>query len=194
MKKLLCISSVLALFGLLAPHGMAQEEQESKKAPAMVISETNVVKATVEDVDLEKRQVTLKNDEGKQVKLKVGEAVRNLDKVKKGDKISAAYYKSAALSLNKAGETPAEPAQKEAIIVSKKGERPGGLAVKTTEVTATVEEIDLPNREVTLKGPEGNTVELKVDDRVKNLDQVKKGDQVVARFTEAVAVSMKPEE
>lgn len=194
MKKLLCITSVSALIGLAIFHGMAQEQQEPGKAPALVVSETNMVKATVEDVDLQKREVTLKNDEGKTVKMKVGDAVRNLDKVQKGDKISAAYYKSAAISLSKAGETPAEPAQKEAIIVSKKGEKPGGLAVKTTQVTATVEEIDLPNREVTLRGPEGNTVELKVDDRVKNLDQVKKGDQVVARYTEAVAVSMKPEE
>jgi Cu/Ag efflux protein CusF len=193
MKKIVCISSVVALLGLAIAHGLAQDQQESQKPPMKVVSETNVVTATVEDIDMEKREVTLKNDEGKKVKLKVRDNVR-LEKVKKGDKITAGYYKSAAIALNKAGETPAESGQKEAIVTSKTGDKPGGMAVKTTQVTATVEEVDYPKREVKLKDSEGNTVELKVDDRVKNLEQVKKGDQIVARYTEAFAVSVKPEE
>ena len=37
---------------------------------------------------------------------------------------------------------------------------------------------------------EGNTVTLKVDKSAKNFKNVKKGDQVVARYTEAVAISV----
>jgi len=43
---------------------------------------------------------------------------------------------------------------------------------------------------VTVKGPKGNVNTVKVGDHVKNLDQVKVGDQVVVRYTEAVAISV----
>ena len=79
--------------------------------------------------------------------------------------------------------------------MSEKGEKPRGAVVKTTQVTATVEDIDYAKREVKLKGPEGNTVKITVGDKVKRLDEVKKGDQIVARYTEALAVSVaKPED
>jgi hypothetical protein len=55
-------------------------------------------------------------------------------------------------------------------------------------VTATVEALDLGNRLITLKGPKGNDVTFRVDERVKNLPQVKVGDQVVAKYYESVAV------
>jgi hypothetical protein len=70
------------------------------------------------------------------------------------------------------------------------GAKPEGVVVNTTELTATVEAIDYAKRTVTLKGPEGNTVTLKVDESAKDFKNVKKGDQVVARFTEAVAISV----
>ena len=49
-------------------------------------------------------------------------------------------------------------------------------------ITATVEALDLANRMVTLRGPQGNVVSLRVDESVKNLPQVKVGDQVVANY------------
>ena len=42
-----------------------------------------------------------------------------------------------------------------------------------------------------LKGPEGKTRTIKVDPSVKRLKEVKKGDQVVLRYTEAVAISVR---
>ena len=55
-------------------------------------------------------------------------------------------------------------------------------------VTATVEALDLGTRLITLKGPKGNVVTFRVDESVKNLPQVKVGDQVVAKYYESVAV------
>jgi Cu/Ag efflux protein CusF len=70
------------------------------------------------------------------------------------------------------------------------------LAVEKSTVvtiTATVEALDLASCMVTSKGPEGNTITFKADDRVKNLPQVKVGDQVVAKYYESVAIQvMKP--
>jgi Cu/Ag efflux protein CusF len=64
---------------------------------------------------------------------------------------------------------------------------------RVVTITATVEALDLASRMVTLKGPKGNTITFKADDRVKNLAQVKVGDQVVAKYYESVAIQvMKP--
>jgi hypothetical protein len=46
------------------------------------------------------------------------------------------------------------------------------------------------NRIGTLKGPEGGTRALKLDPSVKRLAEVKKGDQVVARRSQALALSV----
>jgi hypothetical protein len=60
-----------------------------------------------------------------------------------------------------------------------------------TEVTATVEDIDHANRMVTLKGPSGGKVTTEVSPKVKNLDQVKVGDEVKVQYYMAVMSSAK---
>jgi len=192
VKNTLKISAAVLLLGFVTNEITAQENQSK---PAVVITETNLLKATVEDINQKKREVTLKDEEGNKVKLRVSPEVRNFDQVKKGDKMVVGYYQSAAIAVNKPGEAPAESTQQEALITSPKGQKPGGIAVKTTQVTATVEDIDYDKREVKLKDSDGDTVKIKVGDRVKRLNEVKKGDQIVTRYTEALAVSMaKPEE
>lgn len=59
------------------------------------------------------------------------------------------------------------------------------------ELTATIEDVDLANRMITLKGPEGNKVTTEVGPEVENLDQVKVGDEVVIQYYLAVMVSAK---
>jgi hypothetical protein len=58
-------------------------------------------------------------------------------------------------------------------------------------VTATVEAIDLATRMVTLKGPKGNTITFKAGEEVRNLPQVKVGDQVEAKYYESLVVDVK---
>jgi hypothetical protein len=55
-----------------------------------------------------------------------------------------------------------------------------------------VEDIDYKKRTVTLRGPQQKTATLKVDKSVKRLNEVKKGDEIVVRHTEAVAIDVKP--
>jgi hypothetical protein len=60
---------------------------------------------------------------------------------------------------------------------------------KAGTLTATVQAIDLEKRIVTVKGgPRGQVVELKADERVKNLSRLKVGDEVVVKYFAAVAV------
>jgi hypothetical protein len=58
-------------------------------------------------------------------------------------------------------------------------------------VTASVEAIDQTNREVTLKGPLGNSVTFTVDQRVKRLNEVKVGDLVRADYYVSIAAELR---
>jgi Cu/Ag efflux protein CusF len=58
-------------------------------------------------------------------------------------------------------------------------------------VTARIEAVDQATRMVTLKGPEGRVVTMKASDAVKNLAQVKAGDELVIKHAEAVAIALK---
>lgn len=58
-------------------------------------------------------------------------------------------------------------------------------------VSAKVEGIDLTNRELTLKGPAGNSVTFTVDKRVKRLDEVKVGDYVTADYYLSIAADLR---
>ena len=62
-------------------------------------------------------------------------------------------------------------------------EPPKGLNTETlVEVTATVTAIDMPNRLVTIEGPEGNSAVIQVTEQVKNLPQVEIGDKVNIKY------------
>jgi hypothetical protein len=67
----------------------------------------------------------------------------------------------------------------------------GSAVVGTVQVTATVAKIDQATRQVTLKTDDGREVTFVADPAVKNLPQVKAGDQVVATYTEALAYEVK---
>jgi hypothetical protein len=70
---------------------------------------------------------------------------------------------------------------------------PAGTVVETKQMTATVETIDYDARTVMLKGPGGETRTIAVDPGVERLRDVKVGDQVVVRHTEALALVVKKE-
>lgn len=71
---------------------------------------------------------------------------------------------------------------------AKSAEPPSWKTSSLIEKTATVEAVDPSTRMVTLKGPEGNSVTFKASEEVRNLAQVKVGDQVKLAYYESIAV------
>jgi hypothetical protein len=63
-------------------------------------------------------------------------------------------------------------------------------AADVTTLTAKIEAVDQANRTVTVKGPMGRVVTLRVDPKVKNLAQVKVGDEIVLKYAEAISVKL----
>ena len=62
---------------------------------------------------------------------------------------------------------------------------------RTVSVTATVDALDVNNRIVTLREPDGHAVTVKVGERVRNLPQVHVGDQVVVKYHETAAIRLR---
>lgn len=68
---------------------------------------------------------------------------------------------------------------------------PAAVGATAVKVTATVVAIDQAQRMVTLKGEGGRVSEFKVGPEVKNLAQVKVGDEVTTEYIRAVALKLK---
>ena len=83
------------------PRALADDETSRVKGET--IADSVSVTATVEAVDLEKRIVTLKDENGVVRDLKVGEDVKNLAQVKKGDQVVATYHEAIAYEVFKPG-------------------------------------------------------------------------------------------
>jgi len=181
------------LLGVFVGGAMAQEKQEKKASgkPGVVVAEGASITATVEAIDYDKRTVDLKGPKGNVVTLKVGPEVKNFNQVKTGDRVTARYFESTAIMVRKPNEPPFAE-QQSAVQVAPKGAKPGGVAVETSEMTALVDDINYKTRTVTLRGPQQKTVTLKVDKSVKRFNEVKKGDEIVVRRTEAMAIDVKP--
>jgi len=162
----------------------------AKAGPRLVVAETTSIEARLDAVDVKTRRMTVTGPQRKMLTLKVGPDVKDLDQVKPGDQLVVRYFEPLALFVRKATE-PRAPTEGTVVEVISKGKRPVAVAVDTAEFKGTVEAIDYTKRRVTLKGPEGKTRTIKVDPSVKRLDEVKKGDQIVVRYTEATAFSLR---
>jgi len=162
--------------------------------PGQVVEESVVTaQARVLKVDQKSRVVTLHNAEGETFDVKVGEEVRNLPQVKKGDDVVVTYYESLALTLRKPGEATPGVTTTDAAHRAKPGEKPGGAVGSQTTITATVVGINKQKGTVTLKGAGGKVVTVTAREP-RRLDPVKVGDLIEAVYTEALAISVeKPE-
>jgi hypothetical protein len=177
-----------ALLGacLMATGSSAFAQQDK---PGVVVAQGNETVVTVRAVDYERRVVTVERPDGKLVTVNVPPEAQNLDQVHPGSKFKVSYLESVALFISPTGGE-AGAAAASVVELAEKGATPGGRIVNVRQVQARVDEIDYATRHVVLTGPEGNQVELTVDEAVQRLDEVKPGDIVVVRYTEALAMRM----
>jgi len=180
----------VALIFAFVQTGMAAEAKKDAQADGIVLTETAQIKAKVEDIDTAKRTVTLKGPRGNTVTLKADQSIENFDQIKKGDQVVATYIESMAVFVAKAGEKPVT-GEVEVVKAAPKGDKPSIIAVDTVQETLAVVGIDYKKRKITLKWPDGKTKTVKIHKNVKGFKKIKKGDSIVVRLTEAVAVAVK---
>lgn len=188
--KLLFIAALLAI----TPSAWAQPQHnvEMTKTPGhATLKRTIQITATVENIDPATRTVVLKTGHGKIIEVEVGEDARNFDQIKVGDVVTTVYRESLSLSLKKNGGEAASIEEKPSIERTPEGGKPGGSLGRQLTIVADVVAVHPQSRIVTLKGPKGNTVDLVVEDP-EQFANIKKGDQVQATYTEALAISVEP--
>jgi len=189
-RSLVSLSAVLVLGAGAFATAHAQTEPARKAVDLADVKGAGTVVSVVGEVtavDLANRVVTLKGPKGNISEMLVHDQVRNLDQVKVGDRVRLTYRVGVALALLKGGDGIREKVESQGAVRAAPGAEPGGAAVKTTTVVANVEAVNAKKKVVTLKGPEGKVVDVRVNDP-QVMKDVKVGDQVVAKVTESVAV------
>jgi hypothetical protein len=184
------VALVLGVSLFMSFAGLVLTAQETTpNRPGGIVTDVKTIEATVVAVDHKERTVTVRGPAGNEVTLEADESVKNLKEIKKGDLVTVEYMESIAVFVQDAKKAPAAQ-QLTTVRLEPKGQKPGGTVVDTFELTADVVAIDYEHRTVTLKGPKGNEVTYDVDKSVKRFSEVKKGDQVVVRYTEALALKV----
>lgn len=150
------------------------------------------IKATVEAVDLDVREITLKGPKGRLITLRVEERVRNLPQVQVGDEVIVRYHESVGLQVHRTEATDAvafEETTETTAASDEPGQKPASGAATQFTIAAYVEAVSPKEKTLTLKRPDGNLVDLYIRDRAV-LESLTAGDNVVATYTEAAAVSI----
>jgi hypothetical protein len=174
----------------------AAAELPSRAGPDMapLTAEDSVlvsVTATVQAINLPKRELTLKGPLGNVNSFTVDKQVKRLDEVKVGDEVTVDYFVSVAGELR----APTEEERRNPISIVEgmargpKGSDPAGGGVRTVRVVAEVIGLDMPSQTVTLKGPKGDWATVRAK-KPENFKKLRLGDTIVVTYTEALAISV----
>jgi len=190
--------SILAALILVCPMtALAQAQKPMATGGTVVASEpgkaaivtTVEAMATVVAIDKATRTVTLKGPQ-RTIDVVAGDEVRNFDQIGIGDSVMVKYVEALTLELKK---TKGKPDAKGEVAAARapQGQRPAGAVARQVTVLADVVGVDEKKSIISLKGPRGNVIDLKVENK-DHFKVVKKGDQVEAVYTEALALALTP--
>jgi len=195
MKKIL-ISMVLASLAVTAFAESANDQEQVTPVTEKLsfsASQSGTETATVEAINHETREVTLRRQDGTTTSIVVSEDARNLDQVQVTDVVVAHILQNLEIKVVSVENATAELAQASAAARSEKGEMPGAAVMDSVVITATVEEINLGTNTFKLKGPQANVQEY----TARNPDNLKKaavGDLVVIIKTQIITLTVEKAE
>jgi hypothetical protein len=173
-----CLAVALAFGG----GALAQQDKEK-----VVRSQPMEAVVIVTNVDQANRTVTVRGPKGNERTIHVPPEAQNLDKVQTGSRFKVRYLEEVAVAVSKGGEPSASAGS--TVKLAPKGGTPGGTAVRTASVSGVVEGVDPAKREITLRGPQGDTQTMTAAEDVK-LDGLSPGDKITLTFTQALATQM----
>jgi len=181
---------------LASPLAIAQKAPEGAGVVATapgkgVAMQTAKASAKVEAIDKANRTVTLKMANGESRTITAGPEVRNFDQIKVGDTLTVKYLEALALELKKDGKAPLGRSEVKSLERSEPGKKPGGMATREITAVGEVTNVDAAKKVVSVKNDKGQIIDLNIRDP-EQLKLIKKGDQIQATYTEAVAIEMEP--
>jgi len=148
------------------------------------------VTATITAIDKAKRDVTLKGPQGNLLTVTAGPEVKNFDKLKVGDQVDMKYVEAVTMELKKGGGMIVSRTEQKGAAGAKPGATPAGVMGREVTIVADVVAVDPAKQMITLKGPV-HSIDLRVDNP-EQFKRIAKGDQVEAKFTQALAISVEP--
>jgi len=191
MKNRIAVSLLALGLALALPSSHASADTPAKPTPAVGDEVLLTLTATIEALNLETREVSLKGPAGNVYTFPVDPRVKRLAEFKVGDAVTLDYYASLAAELR----APTAEEVKEPLVVLKDAAKaaadatPEAGAYRIIRAVVTIEGLDRPTGTATVKGPRGNYAVIQVRDPAM-LPKLRIGDTVVVVYTEAVAVRL----
>jgi hypothetical protein len=180
---------VLVSLGFVCSNAFGQQDTQ-RRAPREKWNHVRI-QAQVKGVDLENRELTLMSSTGGLVTVEVDKSVARLDEVKVGDMINTDFW-----TYFKAEFREPTPAEKETPLVvlteagkAPEGIPPGAAVGAVVQAVVTIEVINRPAMEVTVKGPRGRYVAIGVSDP-ELIQKLNVGEVVILTYAEAMALSL----
>jgi hypothetical protein len=180
------IASAVASPAVAQTGGVVAETAPGKAGVAQTVKIT----ATITAIDKATRDITLKGPQGNEVVVTAGPDVKNFDNMKVGDQVNAQYVEALTLELKKGGGMTVARSDQGGVLEAKPGQKPGGVAGRQVTIVADVVDVNPAKQSITLRGPK-RTVELVVSDPAQ-FKLIAKGDQVEAKYTQALAIAVEP--
>lgn len=190
--RLLIASAALSLLligGCVTPPADTPPSvSETRPAAQLEARDQITATAIVESVHLEKRELVLRGRGNKLHVISVSDEVRNLPRIKSGDRINFTYYEALALNLEKSA--PGAPFRRETVTADRtaSGQPATGMGSKDMEMVAKVTKINRQKRKVTLQSTT-DAVTLRIPQKI-DISKLKIGDQVKANYVQELAVSV----
>lgn len=182
------VAVALAACGGPKVQGTESVDVAAVPGGGVIAVETFTSSATVTALNTKDRKVTLQFADGKKTTFKATPDMANYNQLQVGDQVNAVVSEQAVVWLSKNGGPPSSAAEGGALLAPI-GSKPGGIAVATIAVTATITAIDAAKGKVTLQFDSGKPQTMKLG-KGANLSGVSVGDQVNAIVTEGVALTV----
>ena len=180
---------LLSIIMLITVNLSAQEEENSTPSREKVNLVT--MQGVVTEVNKESRDITLMGANGNLVTLTAGENIERFDEIEIDDVMTFEYLEYLKAEFRKpTAEEIAEPL----VVVAEGGKAPEGIdpaAVMGAMVKAvvTIEVLNRPYMQATVKGPRGNYLTLPVEDETLMV-KLNIGQVLILTYAEAVAISL----
>ncbi|MEZ5275211.1 MAG: hypothetical protein R3F07_02380 [Opitutaceae bacterium] len=187
--RILAAALAVAVASMTSVNTFAMAEDEAVPTREDVVLVSMVAKVAA--IDYETREVTLKDELGKEISIVAGPEVERLNEIAVGDSVEADYYLSLAFELREpTADEMANPLQvAEDAGRTEADQAPGAGALRMIKAVCTIEGLDRPTETVTLMGPLGGLNVIQVRD-VSNLPKLRIGQSVVVTYTEALAIGL----
>ena len=159
-------------------------------------AQTTTLIGVIETVDPTSREVLIRGSAGAQsgvlLTMIAGRAVRRMNEIRPGDRVTVVYYQAIAAQAVRPLSTAAVPFA--GMSIAREADRPGGEVTRVRSGRVTITAVDNATSTVSFTGPGGlnRTVTATNPDIRRFISQLRVGEQVDMTYEEALAIEITP--